>query len=417
MKSSFDRERVPLLLFLAGAIASIALLLLVAYAPDLRGDTSNDATAVSRSAIGFAGLQRLLNLSAIPTEIDRGVTSNEKGRPSLTILTPPLETTAQDWRDYDEHSAVLIILPKWITAPMPLNPDWVVKVGAYTPDSISGMLRTIFGHPLAQTPGDFKGAGIGAASDDMPPVILGDIEKLQYFPGPAWTLGKGSRIKLRLEDETKRLVPDGATVLVQVRGGDKPIYVLSEPDLMNNQGLADPSRAQLALAIINVLRRGNGPVRMDVTMNGMTRTPNLLKALFEPPFRGATLSAFLAAMLMAMHALARFGAPLGGGRVLVRGKKGLASNSAALVRIMGREAAMAPRYVQAMRNLVLARLGGRVRGAADQDGLLARMETASHSDIHYGELVAQAGAARNSGDLLRIAARAHAWRGKITGEH
>ena len=60
MKSSFDRERVPLLLFLAGAIASIALLLLVAYAPDLRGDTSNDATAVSRSAIGFAGLQRLL---------------------------------------------------------------------------------------------------------------------------------------------------------------------------------------------------------------------------------------------------------------------------------------------------------------------------------------------------------------------
>jgi hypothetical protein len=156
---------------------------------------------------------------------------------------------------------------------------------------------------------------------------------------------------------------------------------------------------------------------MDVTMSGMGRTPNLLKALFEPPFRGATLATFLVAMLMALHALARFGAPLGPSRILVRGKKALASNSAELARIMGREAAMAPRYVQAMRNLVLARLGGRARGAAEQDGLLARMEAVNHSDIHYGELAAEASAARTSGDLLRIAARAYAWRRKITGEH
>jgi len=293
----------------------------------------------------------------------------------------------------------------------------VMKAGAHSPDSVSRMLKSVFAHPLAQTPGDFKGADIETASEDMPPAILSDIQQLQYFPGPAVSFGRGSRIMLRLSDETKRRVPDGATVLVQVRGGDKPVYVLSEPDLMNNHGLAERSTARLALAIIASLRQGKGPVRMDVTMSGMGRTPNLLKALFEPPFRGATLATFLVAMLMALHALARFGAPLGPSRILVRGKKALASNSAELARIMGREAAMAPRYVQAMRNLVLARLGGRARGAAEQDGLLARMEAVNHSDIHYGELAAEASAARTSGDLLRIAARAYAWRRKITGEH
>ena len=188
---------------------------------------------------------------------------------------------------------------------------------------------------------------------------------------------------------------------------------------MNNHGLADRSTARLALAIIASLRQGNGPVRMDVTMTGMGRTPNLLKALFEPPFRGATLATFLVAMLMALHALARFGAPLGPARMLVRGKKALASNSAELVRIMGREAAMAPRYVQAMRESVPWRysVAAWARGLAEQDGLLARMEAVNHSDIHYGELAAEASAARTSGDLLRIAARAHAWRRKITSEH
>ena len=412
----FNRDRTPLLLFLAGTIASIALLVLVAYAPDLRSDASNEANAVSRSAVGFAGLGRLMELSGIPVEIDRGVKNGER-RPSLTILTPPMTIAAEDWHDYDEQSAVLIILPKWIAFPMPLKTEWVMKAGAYSPDSVSRMLKSVFDHPLAQTPGDFKGADIETASEDMPPAILSDIQQLQYFPGPAVSFGRGSRIMLRLSDETKRRVPDGATVLVQVRGGDKPVYVLSEPDLMNNHGLAERSTARLALAIIASLRQGKGPVRMDVTMSGMGRTPNLLKALFEPPFRGATLATFLVAMLMALHALARFGAPLGPSRILVRGKKALASNSAELARIMGREAAMAPRYVQAMRNLVLARLGGRARGAAEQDGLLARMEAVNHSDIHYGELAAEASAARTSGDLLRIAARAYAWRRKITGEH
>src|ERR1051325_9899751 len=117
-------QHAPLLLFLVGAATTIILMLLFVYAPDLRDEVGNDGTAVSRSAIGFAGLKRLMDLSGIPTEVDRGVTANEKGKPSLTILTPPITTGTDDWRGYDEQGAVLIILPKWITVTMPLKPDW-----------------------------------------------------------------------------------------------------------------------------------------------------------------------------------------------------------------------------------------------------------------------------------------------------
>lgn len=405
-------ERTPLILFLVGAVATIILLLLFAYAPDLRGDISNGGDAVSRSAVGFAGLQRLMELSGIPTEIDRGVTRNEKP-PSLTILTPTIATSGAEWRDYDEHSAVLIILPKWVTVPMPLKPQWVMKADAWPADNIARMLKPITNTKLAQMPGDFRGLvpNVDPAIPGSPKQISGHVQQLQYFP-------KRNKAVLFLNDpRSKKLENDGVAVLLQVREGKNPIYVLSDPDLMDNQALSDREMAQMALAIIRDLRQGNGPVRMDVTLNGMGRTPSLLKAIFEPPFRGATLCALLAAILMALHALTRFGAPLRAGPMLVRGKRALAGNTAELVRMMGREAAMAPRYVQAMRNLVLARLGVRLRGTAEQDRLLDAMESAGHSDIHYGQLAQEASQARTRGDLVTIAVRAWTWKGRITSEH
>jgi hypothetical protein len=405
-------DRMPLLLFFVGAIAFIALLLLYAYAPDLRGDVSSGADAASHSAVGFAGLKKLLDLSDIPTQLDRGVTSREQ-TPSLTILTPGIDVSPADWRRYDEHSPVLVILPKWITMPMPLHLGWVMKLGAWPVRRVQDMLKPIATQSVKQASGDFHGLMpvIFPRLSGLPQHLSGDIKQLQYFPGL-------DKAELFLDDpDSKRLEKGGVAVVVRVRAGQNPIYLLSDPDLMNNQGLSDMGKAQTALAIIRDLRSGNGPVRMDLTLDGMTRSPSLLKALFEPPFRGATICAFLAAVLMALHALARFGAPLAPNTVRLRGKRALASNTAELVRMMGREAAMAPRYLAAMRNLVLAGLATRVRGAAEQDALLGTLEKASGSDMHYGQLVAEAMQVRTGSDLLKFADKAHAWKGRITREH
>jgi hypothetical protein len=415
MRRLLSEETTPLLLFLVGAAASVGLLMLFAYAPDMRSAGSAGNDALSRSAIGYAGLDRLLQLSGMATELDRGVAAGQSARPSLTILTPPvLGASAADWRDYQEEGAVLVILPKWIALPMPLHNDWVMKAGAYSPVLLSRLMAPIARLSVMQWPGDRNNAALEAAPPlaGLPPMLPAALQQLQTFGAGAGT----PLLRLTVSDGMRRPQPRHASLLLQIRGGDKPIYVLSEPDLMNNQGLADQTTAKAAIAIIRSLRRGNGPVRLDLTLNGLGRQRNLFQALFEPPLRGATIAAFLAALLMGLHALARFGAPLRAAAPYARGKKALADNTAALVRIMGREGAMALRYVQSARDLALARLGARRRSPPEQGALIAAMEGVT-GGTEYDQLVAAAAAARTGSDLLRVAALAHAWRRRISGEH
>lgn len=189
------------------------------------------------------------------------------------------------------------------------------------------------------------------------------------------------------------------------------LFVLADPDLIDNHGLANRDNARFALSLIRKLRRGNGPVRFDITLNGFARQPSLLRALFVPPFLGATIAALIAALLMAVHAWARFGATTASAPVFARGRKALAANSADLVRMMHREGAMAPRYLMSARALALEGLGRPHPGQADM--LLSALE--QKGGPRYGELMQEALAARGGGDLLALARKAYAWRRRITG--
>jgi hypothetical protein len=393
----------PLILFLVGAIAAIALVMLYAYAPDVRNARSSDSVAVSRSAVGFAGLHALLRHAGLEAQVDRG---QAVPSPSLTIVTPTIATSAADIAAHRVQGPLLIILPKWIIVPMPLQPDRVYKAGAWDTGPIAAKIRPFVTAEIVQTPGDRRNPVLRATMP-MPglPSLLNNLRLEQVQ-----TIARGAPVLMDFGDSKQ-------AVLVRVRGGANPVYVLSEPDLMNNHGLAHEGAARAALAMIAALRRGNGPVMLDVTLNGLGRSPSMLRALFEPPFRGATICAILAALLMAFHTLARFGAPADGEAAITRGKKALADNTAELVRIMGRESGMALRYVQMARDFALARLGAQARKGPEQDALLAAMEKSSRSQTHYNDLVAEAVQARSSSDLIRIAARTHAWKRSVTGEH
>lgn len=393
----------PLLLFLVGAAASLVLLFLFAFAPDLRNMQSSDGVAVSRSAVGYAGLQALLRLSGIAAEIDRGPVVGAR-RPSLTIITPNEDTDASELRQYRARGPLLVVLPKWTTSLIPLRPDWVEKTGAWPTEGLERLAGPVAPLRMKQWSGDTRNPDLSPQipMPGLPPRLNGRLEHLQTASGgtPILWIGDKSR-----------------TILLRIRGGENPVYVLSEPDLFNNHGLSNESAARSAIAIIAALRRDNGPVMLDVTLNGLGRTSSPLRMLFEPPFRGATISAVLAALMMALHALARFGAPQDGTRTIPRGKQALVNNSAALVRMMRREAGMAPRYVRAARDLALARLDAARRPPEEQDALLKATEKRTDSQIRYDDLAAEAALAKNNGDLLRVAAKTYAWRRRITREH
>ena len=200
---------------------------------------------------------------------------------------------------------------------------------------------------------------------------------------------------------------DGGAVLAKLN--NYPIYVLADPDLMNTHGLHDLPTAAFALALIQNLREGNGPVVFDVTLNGLRREPSLLRAIFAPPFLGATLCAILAALLMAFHALVRFGTPPAPPPVYARGKQALAANAADMIRLLHREPHMATRYVLTTRNLVLRAFGLR-RQSALEDGDDPFRARENETPLSYGELLDEARRVENRSDLVALARRLSQWR-------
>ena len=390
------------LLVLISAVSMLGLLLLFAYAPYLRTDNSSDTDVVSRSAVGFAGLKELLSLSGIPSEIDRGPLVRGNSRPSLVILTPSEGTDAAEVTQYEYSAPTLIILPKWLTAPILEKPQWVTKSGMLDDGQVARIVAGIAkGAVLANKAGSARNVQTivtPAAPTGLYPGALKHIEEIRWIGGtPAILQAFGY-----------------GPILGMVRHGGQPVYILSEPDVMNNQGLADQDTAKSALAIITGLRQGSGPVRFDVTLNGLGRDPGLLHAIFEPPLLGATACALLAALLIGLHAASRFGAPLRPGRVFARGKTVLAVNTAELLRVMDREGAMAERYVQSAHDMVLVRLGARRFSAPEQNELLTILERQNGLDVRFAELTSEARRAQGGGALLRIAQKAYSWRKGIT---
>jgi hypothetical protein len=376
------------------ALSMLVLVLLYAFAPDLRRDDTSAANAVSKSAVGFAGLRELLTLSGMDVDVDRGAQKFAYS-PSLVILTPPPGTTPAQLAQLRSGAPTLIILGKWLTLPQPQNPDWAMNVGLYPAKIVEDEAKSVLGAAtLVRGKGVVRNLTTGRDMPLMTGTKLGAIDTPQTLTG-----GK-----------TMPVLPHGVLLAVSP-GKGPPVYVLADPDLLNNQGLADPARAHAALALIRALRRGNGPVRMDVTLNGLARTENFLRALFLPPFLGATLCALIVALLMGLHTAVRFGAPLAASRMLARGKKALADNSADLVRIMGREGGMARRYVAATRSLVLEAVAARPASVEAQDKLIATLEQGGEDS--YARLQSEAADAENGGDLLRIARKTFAWRLRI----
>jgi hypothetical protein len=401
----FMSGRLAVLLVMISAVSLLGLMLLFAYAPDLRSDNSNGGDTVSRSAIGFAGLKELLTLSGIQTELDRGPLARPDTRPSLVILTPEAGTSARDITEYEYIAPTLIIVPKWLVTTQIPREDWVEKSGKLPELQTAMMLWGIApGVTLVTKPGSAKQIDV-IAGPGAPPGLSGftlpHVEELRSVGGAKSML----------------IARNYGPLLAMTHHGGQPVYILSEPDLMNDHGLSDQTTARAALAIIAQLRQGNGPVRFDVTLNGLGRDPSLLRAIFQTPLLGATICALLAALLIGLHAASRFGAPAEPGRVFARGKKMLAANTADLLRMMRREGAMTARYVQSARDMALARLGARRASAPEQDELLAIIERGNGLGITYAELAREAASARTGADLQRIAAKAYAWRKGITRGH
>jgi hypothetical protein len=394
-------RRVAAGLLIVSALSALAFLVLSAYAPDLRPETSSDANALSKSAVGFAGLRYLLENTDTP------VTTWRYPQPcttcSLTVLTPEAFTSAKELVGLARSGPTLIILPKWIAMRDPAHNDWVMKIAAFDKDLPGRLLNEM----AKKTTSDQRtGTSTmrlvsqhGRFASDVPGKTF-SIDRLQTIAGP-------------------NLVPEvtdehGKTVLASVKG--TRIYVLADPDFANNLGVHDAEISAFITGVISDIRADDRYVIFDLTLNGFRQSPDVLRAVFSPPFLGATLCAILAAAFLAFHAFSRFGPVARPDRVFAFGKRALADNTAAVIRLMRREPRMARRYAQATLRLVTERTGIS-RDRVAEPGWLAMLEKRNAAQLNFADLDAEAAQVRDNSALIEVAEKLYRWRRGILHEH
>jgi len=389
--------RVVLTMLAVGVAAFAGLLALSAYAPELHDGLDGQGHALSRSAIGFAGIVRLLRDAGEAAVAARGPAPLGDAQ-GMIVVTPPPGATPDDLTRLKPNRRVLIVLPKWRTTPDPRHLGWVQKAGLLPADQIA----SIFQRTVKLTWRDGPSKPVLAAANGplagASPYPLGTIDHFQTLD----------------TDEGAVMLADDTGRAVLVRLNDKTM-VLSDPDILNNQGLANLDTAQAAVAILDACHGAQGPVVFDVTMNGFKRSRSLLRLALEPPFLGATLCALAAALLMGAHAAVRFGAPTPDKAALALGKTGLVENAAVLIELAKREPAMAPRYVDVVRRAAVKAMG--LPAAAAPDRIDRALDAATPADrAPFSTLAAEAPTVKTRADLLELAHRLHRWRLEITRE-
>ncbi|MBE7217647.1 MAG: hypothetical protein INR64_04170 [Caulobacteraceae bacterium] len=350
-----------------GAVAAFGLFLLaLAFPPDL-APVDAGAHALSRSPVGYAGLVRLLNAAGAPTRVSRAADPPLAGDP-LLVLTPLPSTPVAEVLQLTRGRRALVVPPKWIAADDPKRPGRLLRLGPLDPHLelrlAQGLLArgSLGGAPsaLVTTRRMAPAMAPGPVGEAAPRTAqLGMVEALRTFTGAG--------LQPVVVDDR------GQTLLARVP--DRPVYVLSDADLLDNHGMADLRTARAAVALVGDLAAG-APVVWDVTLDGIAAkapTKNPLKAMFLPPFLPATLCLFLVGALTALAGRERFGAVEDAGRAYAFGKRALADSTASLISLAGREPRFAPRYAELARAEAIAAAGLAPLGRDAQDAALDRL--------------------------------------------
>ncbi|BEV11810.1 hypothetical protein ATDW_23060 [Asticcacaulis sp. DW145] len=334
---------------------------------------------------------------------------------------------------YPVGKVVLVVAPKWAAGPMPSHPRWDINPSFQSPNSVFAQLALLspvrkkavqedgetrykityqrLNYALGRAPlGRYKSYALSPAEGQKTltkAYTSGRIRGLQSLSGPNLT--------------PLLLGPDGEVLLSRVNAmpGEKPfkapVYLLSEPDLMDNQMLADAERVAGALSIIKAIAPGAKTVAFDVTYNDLAYEQDLLHHVSRVPFIGVPLCLLVLAVAMLWSAYSRFGpahdpstdTPHG------RGVTVLADNAARLIAKAGREPKLAPAYAQLVRDQALKALG-LGRHSAGPDELAERLSEKHNTPERYSALRAEADRLSNPMQLLSWARRLHAWKHQIT---
>ena len=393
-ESAFN-PRVVVAVVAAGILAFAAFLGLFAYADDFRSGRDGRGHPLSVSAIGFGGIVKLIELQGGQARLIRSPAELD----SENLLVVALESRTDgkalaELLDARGDQPTLLVLPKWMAGPHPVRGEWVQVGGLLPPPVAAAPLNDAKAASIELRRDRVRGQGLAIGREELEGLTISLPNALQSMSGD------------RLEPVL--VGPAGRMLLARVDDG-RAIYILAEPDLLNNRGLKEPERARAALAMLDALSFTTArAIDFDVTLSGYGRKPGALKLAFEPPFLALTLALFVAALLAGLHGAFRFGPAATEARAVALGKAALVENSAGLLRLARREQAVGPAYADLIREAAAhdSGAGGTLQGEA-LDQYLDRLSTNGPA---FSALAERARAARDRFDLLASARALFSWK-------
>ena len=324
-------KRVVMFGVAASLIAGVLFFVLASYAPDVTSEIGVTATPASNSAVGYSGFVRLLEEAGPRTRVL--TRKGQFGAKGLLIVfvdvsddPDALEQIVADRPD----EPILFVLPKWAVRPGGLDRNKVQTIGTFPPDALDRLLQPLAPGKLAEEQGGGRAAVAG--------VSLRLPAKLHVATDDPYSL-------------------DGYPPGLLIEAEDHPHWVLTDPDMINNAGIADLDHARAMFAMIDDLRYTGDDVLIATPRLADGGGRNLGKLLFDPPFLPLTIILLFAGLLALLHGFARFGPVTRRGRVFAFGKSALVDTTADLLRRAGKIAGLGPRYGETMRRRAGERLG------------------------------------------------------------
>ncbi len=323
--------RTTLIALIGVAVVSLGVTVALTVVGDDLGDQrSAGADGYSVSAIGHKGLARLLDNLGIPVVVSRSDSGDKASRGLLIIAEP----TVTDAASRDRLSRLvasaprtLVVLPKWYGSAERGKP-WIEDATLLPIDEVAAVIDALgLEHPAT----------------------------IQRMPAPVTWVAEPEVVRpvirepqLVATEALRAVVSDDADhqLLGQLeRDDDSELYVLTDPDVLNNFGLRTADNARFAIQLIDRLR-DDGPVVIDETMHGYAQQPSLVRTLFRFPLVLATLQVLVCALLVVWAAMVRFGPLRDAAPPIAPGKDFLIRNTAALLHYGGHHAHALQRYLQ-----------------------------------------------------------------------
>ncbi len=355
----FPRRR----LIITVSLALIGLLIAVLTSVFAEDDNSAapDATFTSESAIGHKAFLGMLDelklgdnsfLNPFMEDFSDGVT--------LYVEPNPSEIAPQDLRRRLTGKAVLVVLPKWLAVPDENKPRHIGAAAWMESKAVEEMARAVVGDAQIVRPGD------------IPQFSKNDFKVQPLLTRPQL---------IRSAKLTPLVAHDGDMLLGSIKKGRTTIYLLSDPDLLNNAGLIKGNNAVLIVRIIDKARN-KGFVSIDGSVQKMRGAMSLWRQMFVPPLLGLLLLSLASVIILIWHAAQRLMPPRKLDFGLASGKLGLVENSAALFDSMEHRSFLKQRYLDG----AIAEIAGiipsvgRATGAVRQKVLDQLSDTRSATD-------------------------------------